>query len=217
MVVKFTPAEKPVDVDFREWDGLLRICFSRKRKTLAASFRPKTMSKVLEQNFRTFCSLRGIQNPEELIKQEVQAWKQKKAAKAAEDAAKEAEEEEDEDEDEDSEEPWEITHATAFVPSEAQDDAMEDSDDDMAGGAAATGAAAGGGKSWRRTFHQYILSILGDLSSKRAISLDMSGFLGLLLAFNKKGIHFSNVTGQKKDNETALLEAAEARDVDMED
>eukprot|EP00914_Ancora_sagittata_P017690 GHVO01034761.1.p1 GENE.GHVO01034761.1~~GHVO01034761.1.p1 ORF type:complete len:280 (+),score=74.12 GHVO01034761.1:86-841(+) len=38
MIVKMTPKQTPVDVNFREWDGLLRVCFCRKNKTLRSSF-----------------------------------------------------------------------------------------------------------------------------------------------------------------------------------
>lgn len=44
-----------------------------------------------------------------------------------------------------------------------------------------------------------------ELADKRAITLDINTFLGLLLAFNKKGIHFSNVT-EKSDNLKAMQE-----------
>merc|ERR1719424_1491347 len=36
-VVKIVPRDPPIEVNFREWDGLMRIVFTRKRKTLAAS------------------------------------------------------------------------------------------------------------------------------------------------------------------------------------
>ncbi|CAD7973365.1 unnamed protein product [Amoebophrya sp. A25] len=61
MVVKFTPVDSPIDVDFKEWDGLMRVVFSRKRKTLAASFRNKCILKILKQNFLThFQNARGV-------------------------------------------------------------------------------------------------------------------------------------------------------------
>eukprot|EP00392_Amoebophrya_sp_AT5.2_P010418 g10478.t1 len=55
MVVKFTPQEKQIPVDFREWDGLLRVCFSRKNKTLSASFKNKSIQKVLRGNWQSWC------------------------------------------------------------------------------------------------------------------------------------------------------------------
>lgn len=59
MVVKVVPRDPPIEVDFREWDGLMRICFLRKRKTLRAAFGLSHTVKVLEQNYTTWCALTG--------------------------------------------------------------------------------------------------------------------------------------------------------------
>merc|ERR1719235_1806837 len=57
MVVKVVPRDPPIQVDFREWDGLMRICFGRKRKTLRASFMVKTTLGLLEDNYNTWCAV----------------------------------------------------------------------------------------------------------------------------------------------------------------
>jgi len=44
-------------VNFTEWDGLLRIVFARKNKTLAAQFKSKSVVGMLEKNYRVHCSL----------------------------------------------------------------------------------------------------------------------------------------------------------------
>ena len=44
-----------IQVDFREWNGLLRICFSRKRKTLRSIFKKPSVLSFLEQNHK-ICS-----------------------------------------------------------------------------------------------------------------------------------------------------------------
>jgi len=59
-VVRITPFTKPVPVDFTEWDGLVRLCFNRKNKTLGALFKPKTTVEMLEKNYKTYCSLKNI-------------------------------------------------------------------------------------------------------------------------------------------------------------
>jgi len=59
MVVKMVPRDPPIDVDFREWDGLMRICFGRKNKVLRASFGNKDCIKTLEENYKTYCALTG--------------------------------------------------------------------------------------------------------------------------------------------------------------
>merc|ERR1719330_2263773 len=59
MVVRMVPRDPPIEVDFREWDGLMRICFLRKRKTLRAAFGLSHTVRVLEQNYTTWCALSG--------------------------------------------------------------------------------------------------------------------------------------------------------------
>lgn len=59
MVVKVVPRDPPIEVDFKEWDGLMRICFSRKRKTLRASFLTTHCLSTLEDNYKTWCALTG--------------------------------------------------------------------------------------------------------------------------------------------------------------
>ena len=59
-VVRITPKNPPPPINFEEWDGLLRICFSRKNKTLSASFKPSSVLSLLERNYQTFCSQSGV-------------------------------------------------------------------------------------------------------------------------------------------------------------
>lgn len=44
------------NIDFNEWDGLLRICFVRKNKTIAAGFKSNNILDILEKNYKTFLS-----------------------------------------------------------------------------------------------------------------------------------------------------------------
>merc|ERR1712070_528210 len=57
MVVKVVPRDPPIEVNFREWDGLMRIVFVRKRKTLASSFKMTFTLKTLDNNYKTWCAL----------------------------------------------------------------------------------------------------------------------------------------------------------------
>merc|ERR1719230_63071 len=59
MVVKVVPRDPPIQVNFREWDGLMRICFGRKNKTLRSSFNMAYTIKMLEDNYKTWCMLTG--------------------------------------------------------------------------------------------------------------------------------------------------------------
>eukprot|EP00397_Hematodinium_sp_SG-2012_P034922 GEMP01037503.1.p1 GENE.GEMP01037503.1~~GEMP01037503.1.p1 ORF type:complete len:340 (+),score=72.78 GEMP01037503.1:110-1129(+) len=71
-------------------------------------------------------------------------------------------------------------------------------------------------------FKEYISDVLQEtgLSEERAIKLDLDTYLVLLLAFNKKGIHFANVAKKitkKEAMETAFASAAREEDDDSGD
>ncbi|KAI7829987.1 dimethyladenosine transferase [Kickxella alabastrina] len=55
-VVRIEPLDPPPPVDFEEWDGMVRIAFSRKNKTLAANFKSTATMQMLEDNYKTFCA-----------------------------------------------------------------------------------------------------------------------------------------------------------------
>nr|CCA14323.1 dimethyladenosine transferase putative [Albugo laibachii Nc14] len=56
-VVRIEPRNPPPPVNFVEWDGMIKILFNRKNKTLRACFLTKPVLKMLEDNYKTFCSL----------------------------------------------------------------------------------------------------------------------------------------------------------------
>lgn len=58
-VVKLEPRNPPPPINFLEWDGLARMCFSRKNRTLNAIFTNKKVVALLEKNYKTFCALSG--------------------------------------------------------------------------------------------------------------------------------------------------------------
>lgn len=60
-VVRITPKVPRPQVRFDEFDGLLRICFVRKNKTLRASFFGTTsVMEMLDNNYRIFCATNNI-------------------------------------------------------------------------------------------------------------------------------------------------------------
>ncbi|XP_044012419.1 probable dimethyladenosine transferase [Aphidius gifuensis] len=63
-VVRVEPKIPPPPINYPEWDGLTRIAFGRKNKTLSASFKQTTVMTMLEQNYKLHCSLRNIQVPD---------------------------------------------------------------------------------------------------------------------------------------------------------
>jgi 18S rRNA (adenine1779-N6/adenine1780-N6)-dimethyltransferase len=60
-VVRITPIVPRPAISFEEWDGLLRVCFVRKNKTLRSSFFGTTsVMDMLEKNYRTWCAQNDI-------------------------------------------------------------------------------------------------------------------------------------------------------------
>lgn len=57
LVVRIELRNPPPPVDFTEWDGLVRILFNRKHKTLRAIMTTKNILKILEENYRTHLAL----------------------------------------------------------------------------------------------------------------------------------------------------------------
>jgi 18S rRNA (adenine1779-N6/adenine1780-N6)-dimethyltransferase len=57
LVVKIELKNPPPPVNFVEWDGLVRILFNRKNKTLHAILTAKSVISILTENFRTHLSL----------------------------------------------------------------------------------------------------------------------------------------------------------------
>ncbi|KIJ61223.1 hypothetical protein HYDPIDRAFT_96972 [Hydnomerulius pinastri MD-312] len=58
-VVRMVPLDPPPPVKFEEFDGLGRIVFSRRNKTVHATFMAKGVLEMLEKNWRTWCSVQN--------------------------------------------------------------------------------------------------------------------------------------------------------------
>lgn len=63
-VVRIEPRNPPPPVNFTEWDGLIRIGFLRKNKTLGASFKINSIVEMLEKNYRIHCSVENKPIPD---------------------------------------------------------------------------------------------------------------------------------------------------------
>lgn len=64
-VVRIEIKQPRPTVDFNEWDGLLRICFVRKNKTIAAGFKSSQVLSILEKNYKTYVAIHGPTADEE--------------------------------------------------------------------------------------------------------------------------------------------------------
>nr|XP_009860180.2 probable dimethyladenosine transferase [Ciona intestinalis] len=65
-VVRIEPRNPPPPINFTEWDGLVRIAFLRKNKTLSGLFRTSSVLEMLEKNYRIHCSLNNETVPDDL-------------------------------------------------------------------------------------------------------------------------------------------------------
>jgi len=63
-VVRLEPRNPPPPINFKEWDGLTRIAFVRKNKTLSAAFNQTGVLLLMEKNYKVNCSLTGEMVPE---------------------------------------------------------------------------------------------------------------------------------------------------------
>ncbi|PSS27481.1 hypothetical protein M430DRAFT_112310 [Amorphotheca resinae ATCC 22711] len=178
-VVRIEPkmgAERP-GVSWDEWDGMLRICFVRKNRTMRASWLgTKEVLAMVERNYRVYCAMNNIALDETVI----------------------GEEEEDMDVDEgigagDGGEEWdgimevddEADETPSFFKEEAERAARENP--------AKT-------KSKRKKTRvaelvrekiRKVLEDVTELADKRAGKCDENDFLKLLFAFNQEDIHFA--------------------------
>ena len=94
-VVRIEPKNPPPPVNFTEWDGMIRLLFNRKNKTLRAVLMTKSVLKLLEENRKTMMALNRVtkgnddddgmeSRPIEEILEEIlsrDAWKNQRAAK----------------------------------------------------------------------------------------------------------------------------------------
>merc|ERR1712001_637880 len=65
-VVRLEPRNPPPPINFKEWDGLTRICFVRKNKTLSAVFSQTAVLLTLKNNYKIHCSLHNESIPDDL-------------------------------------------------------------------------------------------------------------------------------------------------------
>ncbi|GAB0097428.1 rRNA adenine N(6)-methyltransferase [Sergentomyia squamirostris] len=63
-VVRIEPRNPPPPINYQEWDGLTRIAFLRKNKTLGAAFKNSSVLETMEKNYKIHCSLKNIDIPE---------------------------------------------------------------------------------------------------------------------------------------------------------
>lgn len=173
-VIRMVPKNPRPQINYEEWDGLLRIAFVRKNKTLRSSFigHPNIMN-MLEANYRTWCAQNDIP---------VEDGPAETTDGDAMDMGGEQVEEEQPDEAMDVDDDDDVPN---FFKEEANariQEALKNQPVRKKRGKVA------------ELVREKVRQVLEDetgLANKRARMCDENEFLKLLWAFNQKGIHFN--------------------------
>jgi len=176
-VVRIVPKNPRPQISYDEWDGLLRVCFVRKNKTLRASFFGTTsVMDMLDNNYRTWCA----QNNVELVDgpRDGQADTSMETEEdVKEDEALDGLMDIDDDDNNDDEDPTDFFRNDALKKTKPSFDAKRKRKGKVA-----------------ELVREKVRKVLEDeteLAEKRARLCDEGDFLKLLFAFNQEGIHFS--------------------------
>ena len=167
-VVRIEPRPvSSIPVNFKEWDGLVRLCFGRKNKTLGGIFRTKTVLELIEANYKTYRALqlnngRGVAGGEGGMLGAAAMGKRKKTKGGT----------------------------RTGLGSGAMNggvDAMETDDGDEA---IDLGAAPSATKEVVRRIVEEVLAT-NSFEQMRSSKMSQDDFLLLLATFNEKGVHFA--------------------------
>lgn len=174
-VVRLVPKNPRPQISYEEWDGLLRVVFVRKNKTLRSSFFGTTsVMDLLEANYRTWCAQNDIPVEDGPV-------------------------------DEGNNEAMEVEDEMEGKADEEWDGFMDVDEDDVPEffkeEADIREKQMSGKKSKRRKKGKVaelvrekvrrVLEDKTDLAEKRARMCDEGDFLKLLWEFNQEGIHFN--------------------------
>ena len=174
-VVRLVPKNPRPQISYEEWDGLLRVVFVRKNKTLRASFFGTTsVMDLLEANYRTWCAQNDIPVEEGPVIE-------------VENDGMELEEDFGDEDDEE----WD-----GFMDvddDDVPDFFKEEMDlrEKQQNGKRSKRRKKGKVAELVREKVRRVLEDKTDLADKRARVCDEGDFLKLLWGFNQEGIHFS--------------------------
>ena len=167
-VVRIEPKHPLPNINFIEWDGLLRICFSRKNKTLGAIFKQK---KILDMVYNNYNKIKNINNNNNIDNNN-----QVNVDNNFEQFGMELDEEKNNnnvnnnnfDDDDDDDEKMDKNNNDNEKKDKKKDEKKEE-------------------------FKIFLMEILtqNNYANQRAIKMNIDEFLKLLNIFNNKGIHFN--------------------------
>ena len=170
-VVRIEPKNPRPQISYDEWDGLLRIIFVRRNKTIRAGFKGKAVMTLIEKNYKTWCAQNNINIEDVEVHVPQESLMQTDAGQMSED-----------------EEEWEGIMDIDPADEMEHDGPRLDDIETIDG----NGKRRDRGKA-REAVEAKVHKILTEtgLSDKRAGKCDETDFLKLLWAFNQEGIHFS--------------------------
>lgn len=175
-VVRLVPKNPRPQISYEEWDGLLRVVFVRKNKTLRASFFGTTsVMDMLESNYRTWCAQNNISVDEGPPAEDDGGTAMEVVADA-----------------ENAEDEWD-----GIMDVDDDDDVPEFFKEEsnlqmkLANARGSKRRKKGKVAELIREKVRRILEDETELAEKRARSCDEGDFLRLLWAFNKEGMHFN--------------------------
>jgi len=172
-VVRIEPKmgkERP-GVSWEEWDGMLRICFVRKNRTMRASWLgTKEVLAMVERNYRVWCAMNNVVVDDTVV----------------------GEEEDMEMDGGGEEEEW-----GGIMDVDGEDDTPAFFKEERERLAKENGGKTKSKRKKTRVAElvrekiRKVLEDVTDLADKRAGKCDENDFLRLLFAFNEEGIHFA--------------------------
>ncbi|GFF32068.1 dimethyladenosine transferase [Aspergillus udagawae] len=180
-VVRIEPKADRPNISWDEWDGMLRICFVRKNKTLRAGFMATKIRALIERNWITWVSM----HPEKVTQADID-FLQGKDVSALQGA------DEDMDMGQDGDEPVEggDDEDDIFMELEGENEAPVTT---SKGSLVAIGDQQVPRAMVTKLVQVKIQRVLdqANMSNARAQKCDENNFLQLLHGFNTEGIHFS--------------------------
>ena len=192
-VVRIEPIHPLPKINFLEWDGLLRICFSRKNKTLGALFKQKKIFEMIYQNYKNFIkNNEKNQDKNEIIKEEIpivdneinqNIENESNLIKGLENNMNDEENGMEVENDADDDNDIKLEKEDSGNHDEEKDDGeknindeskMESNDD-------------------KNKFKIFLINLLknNNFLQQRAVKMTITNFLELLNLFNNNGIHFN--------------------------
>ena len=165
-VVRLVPKVPRPQISYEEWDGLLRICFMRKNRTIRANFLgASSVLELLEENWRTWCAQHDIAIDEEALPDVVSDRSNGVAT--------------------------EMQGASMNLDAVDQVEADQSAESTSTHPGGRRKARRGKIATMVREKVRVAIEEDTKLAEKRARTCDQGDFLNLLWAFNKQGIHFA--------------------------